>query len=283
VLLRGVSWLLVCVALLVLPGAAAAQEVPGGGGWVPGPGATGDNTYQGFIDQPQSGATVSAGAPITVSGWVVDTAAEGWTGIDGVQVQQGDRVLAQGSVGLNRADVAALTGNPFWASSGFSTTVPGGSLAAGPTTLTVVAHTPGKGSWTKSVSIDVAGNAAPTIVSGTVGEGQTGLVLIVQQPEQNGQVLDNKNGHIFGIAFDTRTTAELGGGVDRIQAFLDGARGVAGSEFLGETVPSGTTWTIGWEPTRYTGTNHHILWIYARSAVTGEEKLVQREIMIVKN
>jgi hypothetical protein len=273
-----------CALLFVLPGAAAAQQVPGGGGWAPGPGAAGDNTYQGFIDQPQAGATVSAGAPITVSGWVADTAAEGWAGFDGVQVQHGDRVLAQGTVGVNRPDVAALTGNPFWGASGFSAVVPGGSLAPGQTTLTVVAHTPGKGSWTRSVSIDVAGGGgAPTIVSGTAGEGQTDLVLIVQQPEQGGQVLDNKNGHIFGIAFDTRTTAELGGGVDRVQAFLDGARGVAGSELLGETVPSGTTWTIGWEPTRYTGTNHHILWIYAHSAVTGEEKLVQREINIVKN
>src|SRR5262245_57954278 len=143
VLPRGVSWLLACVALLVLPGVAMAQEVPGAGGWAPGPGAAGDNTYQGFIDQPQAGATVSAGSPITVSGWVADSTAEGWTGIDGVQVQQGDRVLAQGTVGLSRPDVAALTGNPFWGSSGFSVVVPGGSLAAGPTTLTVVAHTPG--------------------------------------------------------------------------------------------------------------------------------------------
>jgi hypothetical protein len=277
-------WLLACVALLGLPSAAVAQEVPGGGGWAPGPGAAGDNTYQGFIDQPPAGASVSAGAPITVSGWVVDTAAEGWAGIDGVQVQQGDRLLAQGSVGINRADVAAITGNPFWGSSGFTATVPGGSLSVGPATLTVVAHTPGKGSWTKSVPIEVAGGgAAPTIVSGTNAEGQTGLVLVVQQPEQNGEVLDNRNGHIFGIAYDTRTTAELGVGVDRVQAFLDGARGLAGSEFLGETNPTASTWTISWEPTRYTSTNHHILWIYARSAVTGEEKLVQREINIVRN
>ena len=45
-------WLLVasvaCALGLAQP--VAAQEVTGGGGWSPGPGAGGDNTYEGFID-----------------------------------------------------------------------------------------------------------------------------------------------------------------------------------------------------------------------------------------
>src|SRR5580765_710048 len=146
-----VAWLIA----LALPGAALAQEVAGGGDWSPGVGATGDNTYQGFVDQPTSGATVTAGAPLTVSGWIVDSAAEGWAGIDGVQVQQGDRVLAQGSVGIDRPDVAAGTGNPYWGSSGFSAVVPGGTLSAGAATLTVAAHTPGKGTLTRQVPVNV--------------------------------------------------------------------------------------------------------------------------------
>src|SRR6266508_57383 len=103
------SLLLALAAGLVLPGSVVAQEVPGGGGWAPGPNATGDNTYQGFVDQPGAGASIALGAPFHVSGWVVDMAAEGWAGIDGVQVLQGDRVLATGSVAGSRPDVANVT------------------------------------------------------------------------------------------------------------------------------------------------------------------------------
>jgi len=281
---RALSWLFGCVLLLVaLPVAAHAQEVPGGGGWAAGPGAVGDNTYEGFIDQPQPGATVAAGASVNVTGWVVDLAAEGWSGIDGVQILQGDRVVASGTVGLPSPDVAALTGNGFWSSARFSATVPGGALTPGPTALTVAAHTPAKGAWTKQVAIEVTGGGAVTIVPGITAEGRTGLVLVVQQPPQGGTVLDNRNGRIYGLAYDTRTRPELGAGVDRVQAFLDGERGTAGSQFLGETNPTASDWSIGWEPTRYTATDHHILWIYARSSVTGEEQLVQREFRIVKN
>jgi hypothetical protein len=274
---------LALLTVLALPSAVLAQEVPGGGGWTPGPGATGDNTYQGFVDEPQPDAAVSAGAPLTVRGWVVDTAAEGWAGIDGVQVLQGDRVLAQGSVGIDRPDVAAGTGNPYWTASGFSAVVPGGSLTPGSTTLTVAAHTPGKGTWMKQVPINVGGSSEPTIVSGTPADSQTGLVLVVQQPAEGATVFDNKNGAIYGIAYDTRTRADLGAGADRVQVYLDGARGVGGSQFIGEAVPTGTTWSVAWEPTRWNSVPHHVLWIYGRSAVTGEEKLVQREIIISKD
>jgi hypothetical protein len=69
-------------------------------------------------------------------GWAVDLAAEGWAGIDDVQVRNGGTVLAHGSVAGDRPDVVAATGNPFWAAtsnpfwaaSGFD--VPGSSGGA---------------------------------------------------------------------------------------------------------------------------------------------------------
>ncbi|MCA1647777.1 MAG: hypothetical protein LC797_20715 [Chloroflexi bacterium] len=125
---------------------AGAQQVPGGGGWAPATatGAAGDNTYQGFVDQPSNGASVPLGSAFHVSGWFVDSTAEGWVGADDVQVLNGGTVLAHGSVADSRPDVAAATGNPFWAASGFDVLVPGGGLAAGPVNLTVAEHTPGK-------------------------------------------------------------------------------------------------------------------------------------------
>jgi hypothetical protein len=128
----------------------------------------------------------------------------------------------------------------------------------------------------------VTGGDTTSVSTGTSAADQTGLVLIVQQPEHGGKVIGNKNGTIFGIAYDTRTRAELGVGVDRIQGYLDGERGVAGSQFIGEVVPSATTWSLAWEPTKWNSVSHHFLWVYGRSSVTGEEKLVQREIFITQ-
>ena len=64
---------------MVAPLPASAQT----GGWQPGPGAAGDNTYEGFIDGPAAGATVSTNG-FTVNGWFVDTSAQGWSGADDI-------------------------------------------------------------------------------------------------------------------------------------------------------------------------------------------------------
>jgi hypothetical protein len=262
-------------------GVASAQSAPGAG-WSPAAGAAGDNTYQGYIDQPGAGATVSAGAAFHVSGWVVDTSAQGWAGIDGVQVMVGDRSVASGVVGISRPDVANAFSNGYWANSGFDAIVPAGSVPGGTQTLTVVAHTPGKGSWSKDVSVTVSGggggSAAPSPAAPS--EQQTGLVFRVTTPAPNDLVLNNKNGYISGIAYDTRTRAELGIGVDRIQIYIDGPRGQAGSQFIGEVAGFGTTWSMSWEPTRYDSVRHHVMYAYGRSAVTGEEALVTVEFNI---
>jgi hypothetical protein len=265
-----------CLSLLAGGASTQAQGVPGGG-WSPAAGAMGDNTYQGFIDEPASGATLPAGASFTVSGWVVDTSAEGWSGIDGVQVQLGDTVLAQGTVGLSRPDVAATLGNPFYANSGFSAAV-STALPTGPQTLTVVAHTPNKGSWSKQVSVNVSGAATQTFVTGNE---TTGLVLRVISPKPNDVVPATTFATIYGVAYDTRVThPELGVGVDRIQLYLDAPRGTAGSQNLGDAVQNGTNWSRDWSPTTFDSVAHHILWVYARSNVTGEEAILQQDLYI---
>jgi hypothetical protein len=269
-------WLVVALCALGLAQPAAAQDVAGGGGWSPVADAAGDNTYQGFIDQPAAGASIPLGSSFRVTGWVVDTAAEGWAGIDDVQVLNGSTVLAHGSVAGNRPDVAAATGNPYWAASGFNALVPGGSLQAGPANLTLAAHTPGKGSWAKQFSVTIAGGG-----SVLTGSATTGLVLSVVAPGNGEEVLANNNGLIRGVAYDTRTRAELGVGVDRVQIYLDGPRDTAGSQTLGTATMQGNTWTLFWEPTRYDHVRQHHLWVYARSSVTGEERLLNLDISIV--
>jgi hypothetical protein len=274
-MLRAVGVLMGVALSVSVAAAAQAQAVPGGD-WSPAAGASGDNTLVGFIDQPGSGASIPGGASFTVSGWVVDTSADGWAGIDGVQVAMGSTMLAQATIAQNRPDVAAALNNPFYAASGF-TAVVSMALPAGPQTLSVVAHTPGRGSWSKSLTVNVGGGGGPVAAAAAAS---SGLVLKISSPTSDDLIVANSNGIITGLAYDTRTRAELGIGVDHVQAYLDGARGTAGSQFLGDATFNGDTWTINWAPTQWNHVQHHVLWVYAHSNVTGEEALVQEEINI---
>jgi hypothetical protein len=274
-LFRAACVLLVLALSLAAAAAAQAQALPGGQ-WSPAAGAAGDNTLVGFVDQPTSGASIAAGASFTVSGWVVDTTAEGWAGVDGVQVLLGSTVLAQAAVGISRPDVANVLANPFFASSGFNAVV-GTALPGGAQTLTIVAHTPGRGSWSKQVSVNVGGGGG---VVSAASAASAGLVLRIISPTADDLIVANNNGTITGTTYDTRTRAELGIGVDRVQAYLDGPRGTTGSQFLGDATFNGDTFSISWQPTRFNHVTHHVLWVYAHSNVTGEEALVQEEINI---
>jgi hypothetical protein len=255
-------------------GAAQAQGAPGGG-WSPAAGAVGDNTYQGYIDHPASGATIPAGSAFQVSGWIVDTTAQGWAGIDDVQVLLGSQVLGHLGVGQSRPDVGAALNNPFYANSGFSGTI-SGALPSGNQTLTIVAHTPDKGSWSKTVPVTVTGTAG-TLMNANPGA-TSGLVLRVISPTSSDVIPPNSGQAIFGVAYDTRTRPELGTGVDRVSAYLDGPRGTAGSQNLGDATFNGTNWSINWDPGHWANVKHRNLWVYARSSVTGEEVLWQQEI-----
>jgi hypothetical protein len=98
---------------------------------------------------------------LLVSGWVADTTAQGWAGIDQVQAWNGDMAsggtkLADGSVGLPRPDISdAIGGN--YLNSGFSMVVPTSvltTLAGGNTDLRMYIHTPSKGWWYRVASIN---------------------------------------------------------------------------------------------------------------------------------
>ena len=277
--------------VLVLAGAlpAAAQSVPGSGGWTPGPDAAGDNTYAGVLDQPANGASIAPGAAFHVSGWAVDTTAEGWAGFDDLNVYLGGQVsgspVAHGTVGEARPDVASATGNGFWAASGFDALVPAGAVPGGQQTLTVAAHTPSKGTWVRQVSVNVGGGSGG---GGTPAQSVTGgpvspaLTLTILSPGNNEEIPGGTAQAIVrGVAGDTRTTAALGSGVDRVQVYLDAPRGQAGSQFVGNATFNGGAWELFWLPTRYNTVRHHIMYVYAHSAVTGEEILKTVEVNIL--
>jgi hypothetical protein len=268
--------LLLVLALLAMSwaGPAIAADTIGSG-WSAGPGASGDNTYDGSIDLPPNAAAVAIGTPFTVGGWVVDRSAEGWSGIDQVQVldgpmERGGAVLATATVGQDRPDVAAALGNPYFAASGFSVSVPANALRAGPATLSVYAHTPNKGWWYRQVIVDVV-SRAPVLA-------RTGLIAKVTQPEPGAPIASTPSYTLRGTAYDTAATS--GSGVDRVQVYLDGVRGAG--QFLGDATLSGTDWWLDFSPQRYgtSAAEPRRLFVYARSAATGREQLVTSDFII---
>ena len=294
----------VAVALATLIAAAPARADTFTS-WTPGPGAILDNTYDGYIDTPSANATVPPGN-FTVAGWFVDKAAQGWAGADDVQVWRGTMdgggtMLAKADFAQNRPDVASVTGVGFWAASGFGAVVPAGALSAGGQTLSVYAHTPGKGWWYKQVQVNVSagapaqsspGAAAPAPI---VGGGATPIVGF-EKPKEGENVPTKTDYEIIGYALDANATLSqgvAGSGINRVEVYIGNERD-AGGTFLGEAelgfnseVAAGlygqrfvsTGWRLRFKPTQFKA-NTYLLYAYARSAVTGREDNATRYFAI---
>src|SRR5579872_1512736 len=221
-----------CALILTAAPPAAAQSA--GSGWQPGPGAVDDNTYNGFIDTPTGGSTVPGSGSFTVAGWFVDTTAQGWAGADNVQVwlgtmDGGGKMLAQAVFAQNRPDVAAATGNPYWASSGFGASVQGSSVPAGSQTLYVYAHTPGKGWWFNTVSVTGGGSGtgaaapAPAAPAAPVAAGGPAPTITITQPTE-GQNVNASGGHTFTITGVANDPNNGPGAIDSVDIWIFGEK-----------------------------------------------------------
>lgn len=293
------------LAALVVPAVASADPLTA---WTAGPDAVLDPTYDGFIDVPSMNATVPTGN-FTVAGWFVDKEAQGWAGADNVEVWQGTmdgggKMLASALFAQNRPDVAAAEGNPFWAASGFNAVVPAGALAAGAQTLSVYAHTPGKGWWYKQVNITASASAAatapaaPAAAAPTVSGGSP-PILVIEQPA-SGKSLGTRNpATVIGYALDKNAGPQQGSqgsGIDEVTLYLYNPRESNGT-FLGNAdlafsdsaaqAAYGAQFAdAGWRFTLKTTSLHsgsHTLYVYAHSAVTGKEDLETLGFSVFEN
>jgi len=297
-----IGWL--GVALLV---GAVGAPVPAGADvatmWTGGPTAVGDNTYAGFIDVPPANATVPTGG-FVVAGWFVDNTAQGWAGADDVQVFQGTmdgggKLLARASIAQNRPDVAAALSNPYWAASGYSALVPPAALSPGGQTLSVYAHTPGKGWWYEQTQINVSSSAAASVPapaaaapSAPVVAGAALPIVAFEKPKDSEIVPTKSDYEIIGYALDRSAAPNqgvTGSGINRVQVYI-GADRDNGGIFLGEadlgfsdSTPiaqyggqfSSSGWRLTFKPTQFHA-NTYLLFAYARSAVSGKEDVAQR-------
>jgi hypothetical protein len=299
------AWLSVAalVGAVSVPAAVSADAFST---WTPGPGAAGDNTYAGFIDVPPANSQVATGN-FQVAGWFVDTTAQGWAGADDVQVFQGTmdgdgKMLARALFAQSRPDVAAALGNPFWAASGFTATIPAGALPTGGQTLSVYAHTPAKGWWYKQVQVNVSATAAGSGAPAPAGspaptvQGAALPIVAVEKPKDGEVVKTSSDYTIIGYALDQNASPNqgvAGSGIDRVQVYLGAERENNGT-FLGEadlgfsdSIPEGlygsqfasSGWRLTFKPTKF-HVNTYLMFAYARSAVSGKEDVAVRYFAI---
>ena len=261
--------------------------------WTPGPGGILDNTYDGFIDAPAANATVPTGN-FTVAGWFFDKTAEGWAGADDVEVWQGTmdgggHMLAKLNFAQSRPDVASAEGNPFADPSGFNGVVPANALSVGSQTLSVYAHTGGKGWWFKQVNVN-ASTSAPAAAAPVVSGGALPVVAI-EKPKDGEQVLTKSDYETMGWAVDPTAAPNqgvAGCGIDRVSLYM-GAREENGV-FLGDAdlafsnpTPvaqfgpqfASCGWRLTFKPTQFHA-NTYLLFAYAHSVVTGKEDSISR-------
>jgi Bacterial Ig domain len=281
------------VGLIFGPSLAAADPLSD---WTAGPNGVGDDTYDGFIDTPASGASVPTG-DFAVTGWFVDKSAEGWAGADQMQVflgpmGSGGTMLVSGAVAQSRPDVAAAEGNPYFTDSGFTAVVPAGAVPAGNQTLSVYLHTPAKGWWYKSVDVSVS-SSAPAAPSASapapVVQGATLPVIAIEIPG-SGQTFTQRTGvQMVGYALDPNAGPNqgvAGSGIDRVDVYMDGERD-SGGTFVGDAELGfsdqtaarkygsqfqSAGWQLTFNPTNFTKGVHQIF-AYGRSAASGKENL----------
>jgi hypothetical protein len=283
---------MVCLWLAALGLQASTVAANAVNAWNPGPGASGDDTYAGFIDTPTSGATVTPNSMITISGWAVDQTAVGWSGIDDVQVylgqqDQGGTLLVHGNIGVKRDDVASATGNSYWANSGFTASFSETGLSIGGNLLTVYIHTPDKGSWYKQLQLTVPAPPDRPFADDPL--------LVVRTADPSLDVAQNTPQLVLaGYAIDRNMPPNLqlgvgGSGVSVVMAYLDGPRngGAGAGTFVGnatlgqqfrEATGFGSRFlNSGWQLTLHPNDlaiDRHALYIYAESAYWPNEALV---------
>lgn len=277
-----------CLALATFAHVSALAAADAGSPWIAGPNAVGDDTFVGFIDLPTPGVTIQRNSTVNVRGWVVDRTAQGWTGIDDVQIylglsDQGGSLVTRASIGQRRDDVVAAFGNPFWAGAGFSAAFAEGSLAAGSNVLTVYAHTPDRGWWYKQVEVHV--DPLPDLPYA-----DDPLLIIREVVPSLAVFQTTSNLTLRGYAIDRNLPLDKvlgigGSGVSAVQFYLDGPR--QSGTFLGtadfgrvnrEATGFGPRFLqSGWELTVHPGefsVEKHEFFIYATSAYTSLDALI---------
>jgi len=230
-------------------GPSFAQSAPLQGSWLAGPDGKGSSTIVGRIEAPRPNQAVSSGANVLVSGWAADVTASGWAGIDGVEVwggakDSGGTKLATGTVALARSDIGDALGKTF-TNSGFSAVIPGSVWAGakgGSQTVFVYLHTPDKGTWYRTQSVNVVSSAGVNLATGAALQFPNDPIVVIARPQAGMNVTQKQKNNKFslnGIALDRNAITD-----PKIQlsgpgcSGCNGANGALGTQAQGAGISS---------------------------------------------
>jgi hypothetical protein len=249
--------------------------------WIAGPSGEGESLV-GSIDPVYAG-DANADA-LTISGWVADPSTEGGSGIDALNIFIGNGLNdsslpvlgATAEMGLKRDDVVSSTDNPGWVDSGFAINLPLDGLPAGPTMLTLAAHTPERGTWVSSLAVvvpDLGGvparasaPAAPVPVA--VGP-LPPFHVEVASPQVGDQVSRSS------------TVEVLAPTADHVEVYLEPDRDKGGRLAGSSTVAPGlahTTLKVTVNATQ----GGHTLYVHASSSLTGQQAVISVPVVVVR-
>jgi hypothetical protein len=258
--------------LLLTTAAALAQSTLGS--WQAAAGGAVDPSYSGVIDTPANGANVAAGGPIVVSGWFVDTTAQGWPGASDVQVYVGTRdtgtLLAHGQVGGDRPDVAASLGNPYWESAGWSASLDASQLPPGQNVLSVYVQTPAKGWFFQQVTLSNSAGSSEMLAPAPAAQGPPPRVAVLTP--QNGESIStsNRSYTISGTASDPTNGPH---GVDWVELWLNGEANTDNAIHLGDAdLANDGSWSLVIDAKQFAPINSN-LYAYAHSATNGKRSM----------
>ena len=112
------------------------------------------------VDSVTTSTTVAWNHAVTVNGWAADTT-DG-APVASVQILSDGNVVATATLGLSRPDVAAAYNNPAYTNSGWTATIPSGTLTSGVHSITAIAsNSSGATTTLGPKSITVLANQPP--------------------------------------------------------------------------------------------------------------------------
>jgi hypothetical protein len=244
--------------------------------WTAGQGTTSTTALTGQVD-PVSSGDLDASS-LSLSGWLVDPAASGSTGIDSLDVYQGDPSsgtrLTGALLGLARSDPQQIVSNPDWTKPGFTISLPLNGLPGGPTVLTLVARTPDHGTWVSSLAVviptlgpipsqQLVAAPAPTPTPTTPT-----LRAEIESPQPNDEV---------NRSFIVQVLAQ---GADRVEVYLEPDRDNGGRLVGSAAVPPGTSVGTPVKIPVSAPLDGHTLYVHVASSTSGQQQVLTIPIVV---
>jgi hypothetical protein len=245
--------------------------------WTPGPLAQSTDSMMGAVD-PVFNGDANANA-LTLTGWVADpSATDGTTGVDGLDVYVGTDLtaplpLAGARMGQKRDDVVSNMGNPAWVDSGFTISLPLDTMPAGPTQLTLVAHTPDGATWLSSLAVVVPSLGA--VPAPAVLTHVNPVAVATPLPPFHAEVEAPQPGDQVSRTVVVQVLAQ---GADRVDVFLEPDRDEGGKLVGTSTRPLGSTGVMN--VTVSLPTDGHTLYVHVASSVTGQQALFTVPVVV---